>query len=149
MIRRPPRSTLFPYTTLFRSIDYLPWGMNAAMRVAEETHERVDRLRAGYLALTYGQVLQNMGDLEKADEIFQASAAIFQDEQDRRGEGAVLLQLGQSERTRGNYAKSEHYLDESLAIARERQDRDVDPNLWRPQRGDLAHQLFVHKWTQI
>src|SRR2546426_5178625 len=24
MIRRPPRSTLFPYTTLFRSIDVLP-----------------------------------------------------------------------------------------------------------------------------
>src|SRR2546422_9541084 len=24
MIRRPPRSTLFPYTTLFRSTDYLP-----------------------------------------------------------------------------------------------------------------------------
>src|SRR3712207_8577574 len=24
MIRRPPRSTLFPYTTLFRSLDLLP-----------------------------------------------------------------------------------------------------------------------------
>src|SRR2546429_4233572 len=24
MIRRPPRSTLFPYTTLFRSVSYLP-----------------------------------------------------------------------------------------------------------------------------
>src|SRR2546423_9048438 len=24
MIRRPPRSTLFPYTTLFRSVDALP-----------------------------------------------------------------------------------------------------------------------------
>src|SRR2546422_5092024 len=24
MIRRPPRSTLFPYTTLFRSIDLIP-----------------------------------------------------------------------------------------------------------------------------
>src|SRR2546430_3212163 len=24
MIRRPPRSTLFPYTTLFRSIGYIP-----------------------------------------------------------------------------------------------------------------------------
>src|SRR3989442_6153525 len=24
MIRRPPRSTLFPYTTLFRSSDYVP-----------------------------------------------------------------------------------------------------------------------------
>src|SRR3712207_7153807 len=26
MIRRPPRSTLFPYTTLFRSIAVLPFG---------------------------------------------------------------------------------------------------------------------------
>src|SRR5258707_10061320 len=26
MIRRPPRSTLFPYTTLFRSIGYQPPG---------------------------------------------------------------------------------------------------------------------------
>src|SRR3712207_8405441 len=26
MIRRPPRSTLFPYTTLFRSIGYFPPG---------------------------------------------------------------------------------------------------------------------------
>src|SRR2546427_8704554 len=25
MIRRPPRSTLFPYTTLFRSTDGSPW----------------------------------------------------------------------------------------------------------------------------
>src|SRR5438034_5771286 len=25
MLRRPPRSTLFPYTTLFRSAEY-PWG---------------------------------------------------------------------------------------------------------------------------
>src|SRR3712207_9442135 len=27
MIRRPPRSTLFPYTTLFRSIQYLLRGL--------------------------------------------------------------------------------------------------------------------------
>src|SRR5438874_8148904 len=26
MIRRPPRSTLFPYTTLFRSVTGLPYG---------------------------------------------------------------------------------------------------------------------------
>src|SRR3712207_6976124 len=25
MIRRPPRSTLFPYTTLFRSLGLVPW----------------------------------------------------------------------------------------------------------------------------
>src|SRR5256885_8108090 len=27
MIRRPPRSTLFPYTTLFRSIHYWPFAV--------------------------------------------------------------------------------------------------------------------------
>src|SRR5258705_3288673 len=27
MIRRPPRSTLFPYTTLFRSGSYLAWQL--------------------------------------------------------------------------------------------------------------------------
>src|SRR5256885_4903924 len=30
MIRRPPRSTLFPYTTLFRSVRSLKWLQTAA-----------------------------------------------------------------------------------------------------------------------
>src|SRR5260221_9967015 len=45
MIRRPPRSTLFPYTTLFRSIELIPWGSNytfAALLRAEDG-ERVVR----------------------------------------------------------------------------------------------------------
>src|SRR3989449_9758616 len=50
MIRRPPRSTLFPYTTLFRSVireatrDVPPDGQLLAHRVREETgldHEPV------------------------------------------------------------------------------------------------------------
>src|ERR1039457_7557859 len=28
MIRRPPRSTLFPYTTLFRSITWIAWPLS-------------------------------------------------------------------------------------------------------------------------
>src|SRR5260370_26544553 len=36
MIRRPPRSTLFPYTTLFRSstssVPIMPWGANAEVQ---------------------------------------------------------------------------------------------------------------------
>src|SRR3989304_8214586 len=35
MIRRPPRSTLFPYTTLFRSVCFPAEYMIAACRVAE------------------------------------------------------------------------------------------------------------------
>src|SRR3712207_7957035 len=31
MIRRPPRSTLFPYTTLFRSKDGAVYGLDAAV----------------------------------------------------------------------------------------------------------------------
>src|SRR3989442_5045819 len=34
MIRRPPRSTLFPYTTLFRSLDLRPHGLDAALVAA-------------------------------------------------------------------------------------------------------------------
>src|SRR3989442_7525267 len=37
MIRRPPRSTLFPYTTLFRSVD-TPVGQHQFERVSEEIH---------------------------------------------------------------------------------------------------------------
>src|SRR5258708_17802070 len=32
MIRRPPRSTLFPYTTLFRSVEILKQGRRTSVR---------------------------------------------------------------------------------------------------------------------
>src|SRR2546427_9581615 len=34
MIRRPPRSTLFPYTTLFRSREYVPGQIHRSDRMA-------------------------------------------------------------------------------------------------------------------
>src|SRR3712207_6375667 len=42
MIRRPPRSTLFPYTTLFRSMDLdaWPYPKNPLVPLAETVHER-------------------------------------------------------------------------------------------------------------
>src|SRR3712207_1321249 len=48
MIRRPPRSTLFPYTTLFRSKEVLEEGLTKrergekAPRVVDRTHRDVD-----------------------------------------------------------------------------------------------------------
>src|SRR3712207_9566056 len=43
MIRRPPRSTLFPYTTLFRSILYTaPTAIRSFMRWGEQWPEKHD-----------------------------------------------------------------------------------------------------------
>src|SRR4051794_41255569 len=42
MIRRPPRSTLFPYTTLFRSYDATPFN-----QILKQNAKREMRLRLG------------------------------------------------------------------------------------------------------
>src|SRR3712207_8061669 len=46
MIRRPPRSTLFPYTTLFRSaLDLLPGRLGGAAAAGRDGYHRVHRDR--------------------------------------------------------------------------------------------------------
>src|SRR3989442_3146852 len=44
MIRRPPRSTLFPYTTLFRSLQLRPAAQEAAAAESFSSHH-VDRIQ--------------------------------------------------------------------------------------------------------
>src|SRR3712207_7254697 len=46
MIRRPPRSTLFPYTTLFRSDERLDDAMDRIDQRFDELGARMDRLEA-------------------------------------------------------------------------------------------------------
>src|SRR5260370_20357633 len=55
MIRRPPRSTLFPYTTLFRSQS--PWFTSL-----DETVRRQVRADASERAIAMGQSLGRHGD---------------------------------------------------------------------------------------
>src|SRR3712207_8588384 len=43
MMRRPPRSTLFPYTTLFRSHDMVLQDLSAALQSLRLTHLRARR----------------------------------------------------------------------------------------------------------
>src|SRR3712207_7336147 len=59
MIRRPPRSTLFPYTTLFRSI---AGGALATPRSGDLDHLRSDRLRRRDL-------LRRLDDLGSLDDL--------------------------------------------------------------------------------
>src|SRR3712207_7226034 len=55
MIRRPPRSTLFPYTTLFRSAEHLE-----QLEPLEDVHDRppegrvVERVNVGHRARVVG-----------------------------------------------------------------------------------------------
>src|SRR5471030_3481012 len=55
MIRRPPRSTLFPYTTLFRSSGSLPHGCpRACRRIARALADRKStRLNSSHLGISY------------------------------------------------------------------------------------------------
>src|SRR6202043_4232469 len=57
MIRRPPRSTLFPYTTLFRSFFYEVAKRTGIDRIAAMAHRREDRkstrLNSSHVRISY------------------------------------------------------------------------------------------------
>src|SRR3712207_8891728 len=67
MIRRPPRSTLFPYTTLFRSGDELqiPMPMEEMGRIAAQTAKQIlfQKVRDAVRANVYEQYIDKVGDL--------------------------------------------------------------------------------------
>src|SRR5690554_7300197 len=61
MIRRPPRSTLFPYTTLFRSVDYLEKQRIAKEKEREKILKRNNELSSIIpdMEYYYNQEFQN------------------------------------------------------------------------------------------
>src|SRR2546429_7180152 len=72
MIRRPPRSTLFPYTTLFRSrIDHLAHNATGAVRAAHENGAQMELLRGDFLQTTEQRIGRGIaagqGDAKPAD----------------------------------------------------------------------------------
>src|SRR2546422_7913068 len=58
MIRRPPRSTLFPYTTLFRSVHLRDVHVHDAAR----THVHVSDFAVPHLALGQADIRAKWGD---------------------------------------------------------------------------------------
>src|SRR5690349_24004374 len=62
MIRRPPRSTLFPYTTLFRSPGNLCWADRSEVQACDRVQEQVlvqtrdrksTRLNSSHVEISY------------------------------------------------------------------------------------------------
>src|SRR6266487_6416091 len=70
MIRRPPRSTLFPYTTLFRSRPGAPSSSGACRSQRERSRMKLEEVQV--VALTPGRLLPLIGP-ERAER-FQATA---------------------------------------------------------------------------
>src|SRR3712207_9041615 len=72
MIRRPPRSTLFPYTTLFRSeLRELGLPVGAQVLVAEAAGDLVVALEAGH----HQQLLEELRRLGQRVELARAEPA--------------------------------------------------------------------------
>src|SRR3712207_6863387 len=65
MIRRPPRSTLFPYTTLFRSHDP---ALAALGRLALPLAREARRARLGVLGAAHGDAGDDAGDDSRSEE---------------------------------------------------------------------------------
>src|SRR2546427_8690849 len=74
MIRRPPRSTLFPYTTLFRSLD--PFGI-AWHRDGEEAPFLRDRPTQAYLLSRKTNALLDRKSTRLNSSHSQISYAVF------------------------------------------------------------------------
>src|SRR2546427_1639737 len=65
MIRRPPRSTLFPYTPLFRSLDEATSSVDT--ETEREIQEALERLIAGR---TVFAIAHRLSTLRKASRLF-------------------------------------------------------------------------------
>src|SRR5260221_7684541 len=84
MIRRPPRSTLFPYTTLFRSHDAVSFALEAGAGRAHGDARRVVAVQAGFGEIDGAPVLA-FAQLERMDAV----------EPDAVRLGAVGCQIGE------------------------------------------------------
>src|SRR2546430_15256569 len=67
MIRRPPRSTLFPYTTLFRSLFFIaallatPWGLVVRVRELAWLNALITIAQLGFAAVADLWLIQSYG----------------------------------------------------------------------------------------
>src|SRR5688572_32921514 len=84
MIRRPPRSTLFPYTTLFRSAEVL-------LRRALAAQERTDAAewRIGMTRSSLGEALTRLGRHPEAETLLLDAARSLEPGPGRQGREAA------------------------------------------------------------
>src|SRR3712207_9116437 len=87
MIRRPPRSTLFPYTTLFRSIAFWQNYLSNLFSVYSQSISDIQRINELYCESA--EITKEMGNLykeiairiEKMNQLYRESAEITRSEE--------------------------------------------------------------------
>src|SRR5437016_347034 len=83
MIRRPPRSTLFPYTTLFRSLSWIMHAFTVSDSYPYASHYRLDRDLINYMRNSVKVVIDAYNGattfyvFDKEDPIIAAYRRIF------------------------------------------------------------------------
>src|SRR2546422_6031390 len=121
MIRRPPRSTLFPYTTLFRSVHersewerWLEYFLNGVARQSEDALSRAERINAlvarwkdelaggSQAALKLVDLLaQNpYCTVRRVEKQLKVAFTTAQRAMERLGAAGILMQVNQAKRDR-------------------------------------------------
>src|SRR2546422_4681322 len=77
MIRRPPRSTLFPYTTLFRSVD----AADLILTMARHHRARVDELGGEGHVFVLGEYAGREGDEAEVSDPFGGDLDVYRSEE--------------------------------------------------------------------
>src|SRR5258708_18906138 len=101
MIRRPPRSTLFPYTTLFRSLDLFGGRRRRIEQAGAEAEAQLRQTEAAHLAIAGQVVIQTITVAAIRSQIAAAQALILEDQRNvelidqrrRGGEGTTVQVL--------------------------------------------------------
>src|SRR3989442_8007885 len=102
MIRRPPRSTLFPYTTLFRSAFTLPGGLkfaDAARKVpfvVSFATQPDETTALAHLVLPDTHWLESWGDYSPREGLVGLMQPTMSPLRDARATGDVLIALGRA-----------------------------------------------------
>src|SRR5690242_11530233 len=124
MIRRPPRSTLFPYTTLFRSYASAYDDASETAEKALEAFEAIDHVDGEVRALCLlVQISAHRGSFAKVRDYYARAAAAAQERADSALVANAAQAAGQAAYVLLDYAESAEFTQLALDTFRAIGDR--------------------------
>ena len=135
---------------------YLPWGIEAAKSQAAATEQPEYTAVVTTLVISYGRILQDIGRLIEAAQLYEQQLELVQDGDDQSVKATLLNNLGMIALQRGQVIEAERYFRESLPLLREIENRSMEATvlnnlgLLAYQRGQLVEaQAFFEQVLPI